>query len=234
MNPGKQDLRAQKLQAALAALERVTSGMVVGLGTGSTAAPFIAELGRRLREGGLEAIRAIPTSEASGKLAQEAGIPLTSFAEVEWCDVTVDGADEIGPGLDLIKGLGGALLREKIVAQNSRQFIVVADGSKLVERLGSKCPLPVEVVPFGMERQPAFFRSLGGDATLRLDGTARPYVTDSGNHIYDVRFGAMTDAAGLEAALLRRAGVVQTGLFLKLAHEAIVATEDGVRMLKRV
>jgi ribose 5-phosphate isomerase A len=206
--------------------------MIVGLGTGSTAGPFIAELGRRLHAGALHNVRGIPTSEASRKLAQEAEVPLTSFAEVEWCDLTVDGADEIDPRLNLIKGLGGALLREKIVAQNSRRFIVVADGSKLVETLGSKCPLPVEVVPFGMERQPDFFATLGGEARLRVDANARPYVTDSGNHIYDVRFGPIADAARLEVALLQRAGVVQTGLFLGLAYEAIVATDEGVRTIK--
>ena len=227
------DIGALKLQAAQAALDRVSSGMVVGLGTGSTAAPFIAQLGRRLREGGLRDIRGIPTSEASRKLAEEAGIPLTSFAEVQRCDLAVDGADEIDPDLNLIKGLGGALLREKIVAQNSRSFIVVADGSKLVRNLGSKCPLPIEVVPFGMERQPDYFRSHGGEPTLRLGSDGRPFVTDSGNHIYDVRFNAIAEAASLEAALLQRAGVVQTGLFLGLAHEAIVAVDGAVQVLKR-
>lgn len=221
-----------KQQAAEAVLGRISSGMVLGLGTGSTAGLFIAALGQRIADGSLKSIRAIPTSESSRELAEAARIPLISFREAPRCDVTVDGADEIDPQLNLIKGLGGALLREKIVAQNSARLIIIADESKLVDRLGSRCPLPVEVVPFGMERLPELFRSLGGESALRMkDG--QPYTTDSGNHIYDVRFGPIADAAQLEARLLRRAGIVQTGLFLQMADEAIVATASGVKVLSR-
>lgn len=223
-----------KREAAEAALVHVDSGMVVGLGSGSTAALFIAELGRRIAGGRLKDIRGIPTSEASRRQAEALGIPIISFAEAKWCDVCVDGADEIDPKLDLIKGLGGALLREKIVAQNSKLRVIVADSAKLVECLGSKGPLPVEVLPFGIDRQPDFFRSLGGEPSLRVDKHSRPSVTDSGNHIYDVRFGPISDPAALEMSLLRRAGIVQTGLFLGLADEVIVAHPDKLQTLARM
>lgn len=223
-----------KREAAEAALAHIDSGMVVGLGSGSTAALFIAELGRRIAGGRLKDIRGIPTSEASRRQAQELGIRIISFAEAQWCDVCVDGADEIDPRLDLIKGLGGALLREKIVAQNSKLRVIVADSAKLVDCLGSKGPLPVEALPFGIERQPDFFRSLGGEPSLRLDKQSRPFITDNGNHIYDVRFGPIADARELEMALLRRAGIVQTGLFLGLADEAIIAHPDKLQTLGRM
>ena len=221
-----------KQNAAEAALSQVESGMTVGLGSGSTAALFIAALGRDLREGRLSRIRGIPTSEASRRLAAAAGVPIVSFAEAERCDVPVDGADEIDPSLNLIKGLGGALLREKIVAQNSDRVIIIADEAKLVDRLGARGPLPVEVDRFGAERQPDFFRSLGGMPAPRVAG-GTPFVTDGGNLIYDVAFGPIADAAALEAALLRRAGVIQTGLFLGIADEVIVAHADRLQTLTR-
>ena len=223
-----------KRQAAVAALTHVRPGMTVGLGSGSTAALFIEELGRRLADGSLSQVRGIPTSEASRELATAAGIPLIDFADAPGgCDVVVDGADEIDPRLDLIKGLGGALLREKIVAQNARRRVIIADGSKLVDKLGSKAALPVEVLPYGIETQPAFFRGVGGEPVLRLDHDGRPYRTDNGNAIYDVAFGPMNDPRELEVTLLRRAGVVQTGLFLGMADEAIVAVDGVVRTMVR-
>jgi ribose 5-phosphate isomerase A len=222
---------ALKRQSADAALARVESGMVVGLGSGSTAALFIEALGRLVRSEVLEGIRGIPTSEASRRLAEQAGIALVSFAEAERCDLTVDGADEIDARLNLIKGLGGALLREKIVAQNSARVLIIADAGKLVDRLGTRTPLPVEVVPFGAERQPDFFRRLGGEPRQRMAADGKPYLTDGGNFIFDVQFGPIDDPAELEIRLLRRAGVVQTGLFLGIAHEAIVADAEGVRVL---
>jgi ribose 5-phosphate isomerase A len=207
--------------------------MVVGLGSGSTASLFITGLGQEIRLGRLSGIRGVPTSEASRRLAAECGVPVVSFADVQRCDLAVDGADEIDPQLNLVKGLGGALLREKIVAQNSDRVVIVAEEAKLVERLGSKCPLPVEVVGFGMERLPDFFRSLGGEAALRMTAPSRRFVTDGGNFIFDVRFGPIGDLKALEIALLQRAGVVQTGLFLEIAHEAIIATTEGVRTFSR-
>ena len=223
-----------KRQAATAALRHVRPGMTVGLGSGSTAALFIAELGRRLAEGELSDIRGIPTSEESRQLADAAAIPLIGFADApDGCDVVIDGADEIDPRLDLIKGLGGALVREKIVAQNARRRVIIADGSKLVARLGSKSALPVEVLPYGVETQAAFFRKIGGEPVLRLDETGRSYETDNGNAIFDVAFGPISDPRELEVTLLRRAGVVQTGLFLGMADEAIVAVGGEIRTMVR-
>src|SRR5688572_863172 len=223
----------QKRMAAEAALRLIEPGMTVGLGSGSTAAWFIRELGRRHARGELAGVRGIPTSEASRKLAEEAGIPLTSFAEARRCDVTVDGADEIDPKLNLIKGLGGALLREKIVAQNSDRVVIIADGAKLVEQLGSRTALPVEVSRFGVERQPEFFRDCGGEPMQRLAKGGGPYRTDEGNFIFDVAFGPIAEAAELEVTLLRRAGVVQTGLFLGIANEAIIAHADRLQTMMR-
>ena len=223
----------QKRMAAEAALRLIEPGMTVGLGSGSTAAWFIRVLGQQFARGELDGLRGIPTSEASRRLAEEAGIPLTSFAEARRCDVTVDGADEIDPKLNLIKGLGGALLREKIVAQNSDRVVIIADSGKLVEQLGSRTALPVEVTHFGAERQGDFFRECGGEPRQRLAKDGAPYVTDGGNYIFDVAFGPIADAGELESALLRRAGVVATGLFLGVAHEAIVVHADRLQMMAR-
>ena len=228
------DQNALKRQAAVAALRHVRPGMTVGLGSGSTASLFIAELGRRLADGELSGVRGIPTSEASRRLAAAANIPLVDFADApDGCDVVVDGADEISPSLDLIKGLGGALVREKIVAQNARRRVIIADASKLVDKLGSKSPLPVEVLPYGIETQASFFRRVGGEPVLRLDATGQGYRTDNGNAIFDVAFGPIADPRELEVALLRRGGVVQTGLFLGMADEAIVAVGGEIRTMVR-
>ena len=229
------DAADQKERAAVAALSRVRPGTVVGLGSGSTAAKFIAALGRALKDGTLSDVRGIPTSEESGRLAAAAGVPVVTFAEAEQgCDVTVDGADEVGPGLALIKGLGGALLREKMVAQNSRRLVIIADGSKAVNRLGTKCPLPVEVVPFGRAATERFLRSLGCEPALRVSADGSPYVTDNAAHIYDCRFpGGIAHAPALDAAMKARAGVLVTGLFLGLADEAILADADGVRVVTK-
>lgn len=224
---------SSKQHAADAAVEHIQSGMVVGLGTGSTAELFINSLGAAVKSGKLKDIRGIATSVASESQARRLGIEMTSFAEVPSVDVTVDGADEIGPGLLLIKGLGGALLREKLVAQNSRRMIVIADEGKVVPQLGSKCPLPVEVVRFSHEVQPAFLRSLGCTPTLRAGADGKPYVTDNGNYIYDCRFAHIADANALDRSLKSRAGVVETGLFIGIATLAIVGGETGVRTISR-
>lgn len=238
-DPAAEELRppspqnAQKRQAAIAALGRVQSGMTVGLGSGSTAALFITELGRSLADGVLRDVRGIPTSEDSRRLAASAAIPLVGWEAGRRCQIVVDGADEIDPSLNLIKGLGGALLREKIVAQNSDRRVIIADASKRVSRLGEKAPLPVEVAAFGHETQPEFFRSLGGTPLLRQSKRGGPFVTDNGNLIYDVKFEQIPDAAALEVELLRRAGVVETGFFLGLADEVIIAMPDHVDTLMR-
>ena len=222
----------QKQAAAAAAIERLEPGQTVGLGSGSTAAFFIDLLGVALRDGRLAGVRGVPTSRASARLAIAAGVPVVGPEDVAECDVVVDGADEVAPSLDLIKGLGGALVREKQVAQASRRRVIIADASKRVERLGEVAPLPVEVAIWGHRWTRDFLRDLGGEPTLRLAGDG-PFVTDNANHIYDVAFGPIADPADLEARLLRHAGVVQTGLFLGIADEVIVAGAEGVEVLTR-
>lgn len=220
-----------KQRAAEAALRLVESGMTVGLGTGSTARWFISGLGRDLAAGRLTNIRGIPTSIQSDEQARSLGIPIVTFADVAACDLTVDGADEIGPGLTLIKGLGGALLREKIVAQNSKTLVIIADSGKVVSRLGVKGPLPVEIAPFSLPTSERFLAGLGCVPTLRKRADSERYVTDNGNLIFDCRFAAIDDPAGLDATLRRCAGVVETGLFVGIAKRAFVADESGVREL---
>jgi len=223
-----------KQLAAEAALPLIESGMVVGLGTGSTADFLIKALGDAIAEGKLKDIRGVPTSVQSERRARELGIPLTTLAECPHPDLTIDGADEIDPRLNLIKGLGGALLREKIVAQASGKLIIIADTSKTVETLGSKCPLPVEVAPFCYESHALFLKSLGSTPVLRRNADGNPYVTDNGNFIFDCRFTAIADPAELQRKLRDRAGVVESGLFIGLATTAFVADENGVKTLKKI
>jgi len=217
-----------KQRAAEAAMKYVRDGMVVGLGTGSTADHFLQTLAAAIRDGRVRNVRGIPTSRQSERRAQHLGIPLATLAEAPQPDVTIDGADEIAPNLELIKGLGGALLREKIVAQNSRRLVIIADSSKAVPKLGTKSMLPVEVVQFAHEVQETFLRSLGAVPTLRRSADA-VYVTDNGNYIYDCRFAdGISDPSALDAELRRRAGVVETGLFVGMAHVALIADEQRV------
>ena len=214
---------------AEAALGELRSGQVVGLGTGSTANRFLDALAAALRDGRLRDVRGVPTSAQSEQRARELGITVVGFNQVRRVDVTVDGADEIAPGLDLIKGLGGALLREKIVAQNSDRVVIIADAPKVVPALATRSPLPVEVVPFGHETHATFLRGLGCTPTLRTDASGQPYVTDGGNHIYDCRFAAsIGDPRTLQAKLRTRAGIVETGLFLGIASLALIARDGGV------
>lgn len=226
------DRDEQKRSAAEAAAAMVEDGMVIGLGTGSTAYFAIEALIRRVRNG--LRIRAIPTSERSAEQARAGGIPLTTFAEHRRLDLTIDGADEIEAGsLNLIKGLGGALLREKIVAAASRRLVIVADSRKLVDRLGGTVPVPVEVVPFGWETTAERLRQLGTDPVPRRDQAGQLYCTDGGNRILDCRFGPIADPAALDLQIGRTVGVVETGLFVGMAQLALVADVDGVRRLDR-
>lgn len=218
----------EKAAAARRSLEFVRDGMVVGLGSGTTAKYVIELLGAHVRAG--LRIRGIPTSKASAELALAQGIPLTGFDEVEATDVTIDGADEIGPGLVLIKGGGGALLHEKIVASSSRKLVIVADERKLVERLG-RFPLPVEAIPFAAAPVRRKLESLGGNPHLRLAPGGGPYVTDEGNWIFDCSFGSIPDPASLAQALKSITGVVEHGLFLGLASVAVVAQAGGARLI---
>jgi ribose 5-phosphate isomerase A len=227
------DPRAElKRLAAEQAVQLVESGMVVGLGSGTTAAYAVSRVGELLGAGTLRNLLAVPTSLATEAAARAAGIPLAPPDHPPPVDLTIDGADEVEPQLDMIKGHGGALLREKIVAQASRRLVIIVDDSKLSPRLGLKSPLPVEVVPFAWKAQVDFLASLGGRAELRTAGDAA-YRTDQGNLILDCRFEHLGDPALLAARLADRAGIVEHGLFLGLATDVIVAGAGGVRRLTR-
>ncbi len=224
-------LDAAKRNAATRAVQAVENKMVLGLGSGSTASIAIELIGRRVAEG-LDVV-GIPTSERSAVLARQVGVRLTDFARHPKIDLTIDGADQIEDGtLNLIKGLGGAMLREKIVAEASARMIVVADHTKRVKQLGSATPLPVELVPFGWEIAITKLEALGCNAALRrVDGKA--FTTDGGNFVADCSFQAIADAGALQAALKRITGVVETGLFVGLASEAILGSDEGVTVLAR-
>lgn len=224
------DRDAWKRAVAAVAAERVQDGMAVGLGSGSTAECVVEQLAARARAG--LSFVAIPSSERTAALARAGGIRLTDFAAHPRLDLTVDGADQVERGtLNLIKGRGGALLREKIVADASEYLLIVADATKLTERLN--IPVPVEVVPFGLEATANKIARLGGSARRRVDGAGAPYVTDGGNAILDCDFGPIDDPAGLELALRALVGVIETGLFIGRADEALIADAGGVRSLTR-
>jgi ribose 5-phosphate isomerase A len=222
-----------KRQAAEKAVEFVESGMVVGLGTGSTAVHAVNAIGRKLRDGQLQNIVAIPTSEATARNAEKWGIPLTIFDDHPTIDVTIDGADEVAPNLDVMKGLGGALLREKIVAIVSKKLIIVADDSKYVDRLATKAPIPIEVIPFAREPVTAFLESLGGRPVWRQQA-GQPFITDEKNIIIDCFFaGGLGDAAAMARTLIEQPGIVEHGMFLGMAAQAIIAGRDGIEILGR-
>lgn len=218
----------QKRRAAQSAVERVRSGMVVGLGSGTTASLAVQEIGRRLESGELTGIVGIPTSVQTKQLADSLGIPLASLDEHRALDLTIDGADQIDPRGNLIKGGGGALLREKIVAAASRRLLIVADESKLVTRLGESFPLPVEVVDFGWKTHEEPLRELGAEPVLRVDAAGEPYRSDSGHYILDCRFpDGIVDPEYVERAILCRPGVVETGLFLGMSPEVFVGRDHS-------
>jgi ribose 5-phosphate isomerase A len=226
------DRDALKRAAAEAAVALVEDGMVVGMGTGSTAYFAVEALARRHKQG-LRFV-GIPTSQRTAAQASAAGIPVTSFAEHRTIDLTIDGADEVERGtLNLIKGLGGALLHEKIVANASRRLAIIVDGAKLVDRLGTHAPVPVEVVTFGLEVTQAALEALGARTKLRFTPAQQPFVTDSGNRILDCSFGAIADPAQLEQQIGRIVGVVESGLFIGRADPVFVADASGVHRLAR-
>jgi len=220
----------EKLAAARRSLSFVRDGYVVGLGTGSTAAYAIRLLGEEVCKG--LKIRGIPTSVHSRDLAISLGIPLTTFEHCSEIDVTIDGADEINSALDLIKGGGGALLRDKIVASASRQVVIIADSSKQVLSLG-KFPLPVEVVPFAEALLARRIAALGASIVLRKDQTGRAFVTDEGHRILDCSFRQIMDPNGLAHELDRMPGVVEHGLFLGMADVALIGQGSDVMELRR-
>ena len=226
------DRDALKRAAGEAAAELVEDGMVVGLGTGSTAYFAVEALARRHRQG-LRFV-GIPTSQRTAAQAKAGGIPLTTIAEHRSIDLTIDGADEVERGtLNLIKGLGGALLHEKIVASASRRLAIVVDEAKIVDRLGTRAPVPVEVVTFGLEVTQAALEALGASTKLRLGPGQAPFVTDSGNRILDCHFATIADAAALEERIGRIVGVVESGLFIGRANWVLVADASGVHRLGR-
>jgi ribose 5-phosphate isomerase A len=221
-----------KKQAAVAAVELVQSGMVLGLGHGSTVQFALEALGAKIKDSQLKNIIAIPCSKQTEAEARRLGIPLADLNDRVAIDLTLDGADEVDPELNLIKGGGGALLREKIVAQASRREVIMIDESKLSEKLGSRVPLPIEVAQFGWVRQQAFIADLGGKATLRKNANGKTILSDQGNYLLDCDFGPITDLHGLARALEARSGIVEHGLFLGLASDVIVAGAKGLRHLK--
>lgn len=220
-----------KQLAADHAVTAVESGMVLGLGSGSTATLAIRRIGEMLRDGRLRDIVGVPTSSVIAAEAAAAGIPLTTLNAHSTLDVTIDGADEVDPALNLIKGGGAALLREKIVAQATTREIIVVDESKLSPQLGTKWAVPVEVVTFGWQAQARFLTALGGVPVLRVGPRGEPVETDHGNYILDTNFGAIDDLDGLTRALDSRAGIVEHGIFMHLATEVIVAEASGIRRL---
>ncbi len=223
-------LDAYKKAAAEAAVALVQPDTVVGLGTGSTAAFAVSALAQRYHQG-LRFV-GIPTSDGTAQQAITAGIPLTTFAEHSVIDLTIDGADEVDPGsLNLIKGLGGALLREKIVAAASRRLVIIVDETKQVTQLGIRTPVPVEVVPFGLEATFTRLAALGASVQMRLAPSGGPFVTDGGNRLIDCNFGAILDPAGLEQRIKRVVGVVECGLFIGRTDLVFVAGAAGVQCL---
>lgn len=231
---GDAGAEALKQAAARRAADWIRDGMKLGLGTGSTVRFLLQEIAERRGRGEWKGVVGVPTSTDTERRARELGIPLGTLDDHPRLDLTIDGADEVDPSLDLIKGLGGALLREKIVAIASERVVIVVDAAKLVDRLGTRAPLPVEVDRFGHTVHSGFFGELGGDPALRTSGDGEPVVTDGGNLVYDVRFaGGIPDPAGTGARLDARPGVVENGLFLGIATAVVVAEPSGTRVLER-
>jgi ribose 5-phosphate isomerase A len=225
--------QSQKRRAAEQAVALVESGMVVGLGAGSTAALATERIAALVVEGRLRDLTCVPCSAQVGATARALGLTVVTLAERPHIDITIDGADEVDPRLDLIKGLGAALLHEKMVAQATRREVIIVDEGKLVPVLGTESALPVEVFPFGWRAEAVHLESLGGTPVLRLDRAGEPVVTEEGNHILDCRFGPIADPAGLARTLDARAGVAGHGLFVALATDVFVGGETEVRHLTR-
>lgn len=220
-----------KRTAAERAVEFVESGMVLGLGTGSTVSYALRRLAGFINQGRLRDVAGVPTSEATARLARELGIPLATLAEHPHLDLTIDGADEVDPHLNLIKGLGGALLREKIVAVASRRLVIVVDDTKLVDQLGTRASLPVEVVPFGWQLHIPYLEGLGARPILRRTADGEPYLTDGEHYIIDCEFAGIDDPYSLTVTLNARPGIVENGLFLDMVDAVVVGTPGGVSVI---
>ena len=222
-----------KKRAALEAVKHVREGFVVGLGSGTTVAYAIQEIGKRIKREGLQVL-GVPTSHQALMLAVNHSIPITTLDEHPKLDLTIDGADQIDRDLNLIKGMGGALMREKIVASAAKQFVIVADKTKLVEKLGTNQPIPLEVLPFALSTVIARIKELGGNPVLR-EGNRKigPVVTDNGNFILDVEFESVDALDKLDVALKLIPGVLETGLFMSMADVVYLGNSDGVMRLER-
>ena len=221
-----------KQQAAEYTIDHyVESGMVLGLGSGSTAFLAIRHLGRKVQSGALTGISGVPASERTAAVAREAGVPLTTLDDHPRLDLTFDGADEVDPDLNLIKGGGGALLREKVIAQASDAETIMVDKSKLAPVVGFSCAVPVEVIDFGLNAHRAFLQSLGGKPVLRQNDDGTPFLTDHGNLILDTNFGQIFHPAALAAKIKAQAGIVEHGLFIGLATRVVVAMSHGIEIL---
>lgn len=228
-----ESMEAFKKQAAVKAVEQVSSDMVIGLGSGSTAKYAVERIGELYQSGGLKNIVGIPSSVQTETLARSVQIPLTTFEDHPVIHVNIDGADEVDPELNLIKGGGGAMLREKVIAQASLKNIIIVDESKVSDRLGTHWALPIEVVPFACPAEMRYLKESGARVEIRKDDQNRPVRTDQNNLIVDANFGPMADPISLAMRLDSRAGIVAQGLFIGLTHEVIVAGSTGIRHLKR-
>ncbi len=227
------DQDSLKRKAAERAAEQIGTGMVLGFGTGSTFNHVLYILSEKLKSGEIENIVGVPTSEKTLALAQELNIPCSTLSEHTILDLTIDGADEVDSKLNLIKGGGGALLREKIIAQASKKYIIVVDESKLSDYLGEKWSVPVEVIKMALEVETNYLQLLGAEVTLRKNKDGEPFTTDEGNYILDTNFGIIKNPKKLAKKLNKRAGIVEHGLFLGLADQVIVASDKGIRSMTK-
>ncbi len=236
MSTGVDPVKLMKQQVAKVAAARVKSGSVVGLGTGSTTAFVIQFLGDRLKSGELKDIKGVPTSFQAAVLAKEYGIPLATLDDVDHIDIAIDGADEVDPNKNLIKGGGAAHTREKVVDGLAAEFIVVVDSSKLVDRLGSTFAVPIEVLPMALAPVTRAVAKLGGKPELRLGVKKdRPVITDQGNMVLDVKFAEIADPAGLEQTLNNIPGVVENGIFVGLANLVLIGEiKDGQPIVREM
>lgn len=225
------DHERMKQLACQRATQEVQDGMILGLGTGSTMYYFLQELGRMVRQG--LRVAGVPTSERTAQLATQLAIPLTTLDDHAQLDLAVDGADEVDDDLNLVKGAGGALLREKIIAASATRFLIVVDESKMVGQLGERYPLPVEVVPFGHAPAVRALEGFGAQVALRRGADGQAWVSDNGNYILDCRFGPIADPVTLQQQLLAIPAVVDSGLFLNMTDTVLVGHAEGVRRLDR-
>lgn len=232
----KTDVSVEGLKklAAEFAVSLLEPGMVIGLGTGSTSKYAVEKIGKEISAGHLSGIVGIPSSVSTEKIARKAGISLSNFAANPVIDVNIDGADEADYELNLIKGGGGALLREKIVAEASQRNIIIIDESKLSDKVGAKWHLPIEVIPFAKDVVVNFLTELGGTPVLRLDTDGKPYETDNYNYILDTNFGVIEKPEELAAELKSKAGIVENGLFYQLATDLVIASAQGIRHVRRI